>query len=133
MDSLKNLPSNKSFGFLFSFIFFIVFLYLYYLASLEELSYIFIFLSLLFLILSFIYPKIFYVLNVSWMIIAIVLSKIINPIVLGIIFYLLITPTALLGKMLGRDELKLKHRKADSYWIERKKRKIDLQSFINQF
>lgn len=67
------------------------------------------------------------------MIIAIVLSKIMNPIILGIIFYLLITPSALLGKIIGRDELKLKKRKTDSYWIERKKRKEDLQSFINQF
>lgn len=132
-DSLENLPPNKSFGLFFSLIFFIFFLYLYYIASLKGLSYISILLSLLFLTLSFIYPKIFYFLNVGWMIIAITLSKIMNPIILGIIFYLLITPTALLGKILGRDELKLKERKTESYWIERKKRKVDLQSFINQF
>lgn len=47
------------------------------------------------------------------------LSVIINPIVLGIIYFLLFTPTAIAMRLLNRDELSLSFGEKDSHWIKR--------------
>jgi hypothetical protein len=47
------------------------------------------------------------------------LGKIISPIILGVIFFGLITPYGIVMRMFGRDELNLKKIKNKSYWINR--------------
>ena len=53
------------------------------------------------------------------MIFGLLLGKLISPIVMGIIFFGLFTPTSLIMKMLKRDELRLKFEKKKTYWISR--------------
>lgn len=58
--------------------------------------------------------------NLAWMKFGILLHKITNPIIMGLIFFLAVTPTALIMRALGKDPLRRKFDpSAESYWIER--------------
>lgn len=58
--------------------------------------------------------------NRLWFLIGLALHKVVNPLVMAILFYLTVTPTALLMRLAGKDPLRLKFdRGAKSYWIER--------------
>lgn len=129
---LDNLPSNKSFGLLFSFIFLLGAIYFYFNYNIG-LFIILLLISLIFLFLSYFYSKILYYPNLIWMTLAVILSKIINPIVMSVIFYLIITPTGLVGRLIGRDELRLKKYKTDTYWKSRNSKFNKLKSFKEQF
>ena len=61
------------------------------------------------------------------------LGKVVSPIVLGIIFFGLLTPISLIAKLMGRDELKLKRSNTTSYWVEPIGANSDAESFKNQF
>ena len=61
------------------------------------------------------------------------LGKVVSPIVLGIIFFGLITPIALIARLMGRDELKLRRPKKSTYWSEPISSSSDVDSFKNQF
>ena len=134
MRSQKNIDiksNNKSFGLIFSIIFFvlsvIVFLYtkIYF-------SLFFIILSIYFLCAAYFFPNRLSLLNSIWFKFGIFLSKIINPIVLGFIFYFLLSPIAIFTRILGRDELSISKNniKKTSFWIIRKDIAIN---FKNQF
>ncbi|WP_440651109.1 SxtJ family membrane protein [Candidatus Pelagibacter sp. HIMB1495] len=112
------LPSNKKFGYFFSGVFFIVFVYFFYNKN-SSLSYIFGALTLFFLITSIINANLLLPLNKLWMRFGLLLSVIISPIILGIIFFGLVTPYGLIMSVFGRDELRLKKNKSKSYWIDR--------------
>jgi hypothetical protein len=60
------------------------------------------------------------------------LGKITNPLVMGILFFLFITPIAFVIRLLGRDELKLKSSTVKSYWIERSHNNLSTD-FTRQF
>ena len=70
--------------------------------------------------------------NFAWYKFGILLGKIVNPLVMGILFYLMISPVAILSRLFGRDELKIKESKKNSYWIDKKVEK-NLTSFKNQY
>jgi hypothetical protein len=78
-------------------------------------------------------PTVLSPLNRAWFLLGELLGKIISPLVLGAIFFLIITPTALIGRALGRDELRLKRTAKTSYWIDRKSASPRGDSFNNQF
>jgi hypothetical protein len=61
------------------------------------------------------------------------LGKIVSPIVLGLIFFVLITPAALITRLFGRDELKIKKRTVESYWVDRSTLGLESESFKNQY
>lgn len=71
--------------------------------------------------------------NKFWSLLGNEISKVISPIILGFIFFLLITPVAFVGRLLGRDELRIRKSNATSYWIEKEQLDLDIQSFKNQF
>ena len=58
-------------------------------------------------------------LNKSWMYFGLVLSRVVNPVILGVIFFGLITPIGILGKIAGRDELRIRAKQPSPEWIER--------------
>ena len=70
--------------------------------------------------------------NKLWIKFGLLLGMIISPIVLGILFFVLFTPTAIIMKLYGRDELRIKFKKSTSYWIVRENQ-INSDSFSNQF
>ena len=130
-DELK-LPSNRKFGLTFSFIFFVIFLY-FFLTSDFYLTYLFLFFSIIFLFFGIIFPKYLSKLNKAWMMLGLLLGKIVNPIVLGTIYFGLFTPIGLFRKIIGKDELKLRTKNINSYWQQREKVSINPESFKDQF
>ena len=127
MDDVK-ISSNRSFGI----VFFIVFILIafYPLINQGEIRIWSVFISILFLILGMINSKILTPLNKVWFKFGIFLGKIISPIVMGLIFFLVVTPIAVLMRMLKKDLLNLKFNKNNSYWIEKTDPKSSMK---NQF
>ena len=62
-----------------------------------------------------------------------ILGLIINPVVLGIIYFLVFTPTGLMMRLFKRDELRIKLKKRNSYWKLRSKRDVNIDLFKQQF
>jgi len=116
MDDIK-ISSNRSFGI----VFFIVFLLIafYPLIYSEEIRIWSLIVSLIFLILGLINSRILTPLNKLWFKFGILLGKIISPIIMGIIFFLVVTPIGLIMRFLGKDVLNLKFNANKSYWIEK--------------
>jgi hypothetical protein len=87
-----------------------------------------------FLFAGFIYPKGLRPLNMLWFRFGQLLHKVVNPLVMGLLFYLTVTPTALIMRALGKDPL---HRDfdtaADSYWIERDMSELEPETMRRQF
>jgi len=78
--------------------------------------------SLLFLILGILNSKILTPFKKIWFKLGVFLGNIISRIVMGFIFFLVVTPTGLLLKVFGKDLLKIKYnKKKNSYWIKREK------------
>ena len=127
MDNIK-IGSNRSFGI----VFFIVFLLIstYPLINQGELRIWSLLISLLFLILGIINSKVLSPLNKVWFKFGIFLGKIISPIIMGIIFFFVVTPIAFLMRILKKDLLNLKYNKNSSYWVEKTDPKSTMK---NQF
>jgi hypothetical protein len=90
-------------------------------------------LALISLVLSINKNRFLLVLYHYWMALGHLLGRIVSPIVLGLIFFVLITPVALLGRIAGRDPLRIKPRAISSYWINREPAGPAPDSFKNQF
>ena len=116
MNDVK-ISSNRSFGI----VFFVVFLILafYPLINNSDIRIWFLLISLIFLVLGLINSKILSPLNKLWYKFGILLGKIISPFIMGIIFYLVVTPIGLIMRLLGKDVLNLKYQNEKSYWIEK--------------
>ena len=117
MDEIK-LGSNRSFGI----VFFIVFVLIatYPLLNQEEIRIWSLIISFLFLFLGLLNSKILTPLNKLWFRFGLFLGKIISPIIMGVIFFLVVTPIGLLMRFFGKDVLNLKlNKKKSSYWIEK--------------
>ena len=127
MDDIK-ISSNRSFGI----VFFIVFLgiSLYPLTYSEEIRIWSSIISLIFLVLGLLNSKILTPLNRLWFKFGIFLGRIISPIIMALIFFLVVTPTGLIMKLLRKDLLNLKFNKSKSYWIEKNGPKSKMK---NQF
>ena len=127
MDDIK-LSSNRSFGI----VFFIVFILIafYPLINQGEVRTWSVLVSLFFLIFGVINSKILNPLNKIWFKFGIFLGKIISPIVMGLIFFLVVTPIGFLMRMLKKDLLNLKFNKNNSYWIKKTDSKSTMK---NQF
>ena len=125
------LPSNKKFGFFFTFVFAILAFYLLFIDSILWAQALAI-LAVLFFLITAIIPQVLLPLNKLWMRLGLLLGMIVSPIVLGIIFFGLVTPYGVVMRMFGRDELRLKFTKKSSHWISRSE-SIKSDSFKNQF
>jgi hypothetical protein len=132
MKNLKiELPSNKKFGFFFSFVFFIVSIYLF-INKVILTAYFLFALALIFLLITFFNAGALQNLNKLWMKFGLLLGRIVSPIILAIIFFLLITPYSLVMRFFGRDELRLKLRKRKSHWKYRNQM-LSQTNFTQQF
>lgn len=113
----QNKTSNRNFGITF-FIFFLI-LSLYPLIQDKNINYVFLFISIIFLFLSFLKPKVLKPLNKIWFKFGIFLGKFVSPIVMSLIFFLVITPTGLIMKVIGKNLLNLKNENKKTYWINK--------------
>ena len=109
--------SNKSFGI----VFFIVFLLIaiYPLINNGELRIWSLIVAIIFLILGLINSKVLTPLNKIWFKFGLLLGRVISPLIMSIIFFLVVTPTALIMRIIGKDLLSLKFNNKKSYWIEK--------------
>ena len=116
MDEIK-IGSNRSFGI----IFFVVFLLiaLYPLLKDSDLRIWSLLISFIFLALGLSNSNLLTPLNKLWFKFGIFLGKIISPLIMGLIFFAVVTPIGILMRMLGKDLLNLKYNKKKSYWIEK--------------
>ena len=128
MSNLQKLPSNRNFGIVFFIVFLIISFYpLIFDREITKWSLV---ISIIFLILGLLNSKILSPFNRLWFKFGIFLGRIISPIIMGIIFFLVVTPTGLLMKLLGKDVLNLKYNINKSYWIEKNGPKSKMK---NQF
>ena len=125
---IKNETTNKSFGIVF-FIFFLI-ISIYPLINHVEIRKWSLVLSVIFLALGLINSKILNPLNNMWFKFGILLGKIISPLVMGVIFFFIVTPISIIMKILGKDILSLKKNNKKSYWIEKSPIKSEMK---NQF
>jgi hypothetical protein len=128
----NHLPSNKKFGLFFSAIFVLIAVYVY-LKFRVEFAVFALTISTLFAIAAFLTPQILSPLNRLWFCLGLLLGKIVSPIVLALIFFVLITPVSLVTRLFGRDELKIKKRTVESYWVDRLPPGPPSESFKNQY
>jgi hypothetical protein len=125
------LPSNRKFGFFFTFVFVVVAAYFYFSDNVTW-TYVFITVATIFLLVTLIKSDALLPLNKLWMRFGLLIGLIVSPIVLGIIFFGMFTPIAMLMRLSGRDELRLKFSHKVSHWITRSE-PIKSESFKHQF
>ena len=125
--------NNITFGILFFIFFLIIGLYPAIAGERTDIKVWSIFLSLLFLIITIIKPNLFTFPNRRWIQFGILLGKIISPIIMFLVFFLIVTPTGNLIRIFGKDAMRLKktsNNNVNSYWINR----VDkFQSMREQF
>jgi hypothetical protein len=86
------------------------------------------------LLLAIIAPRSLAPLNRAWFRLGRILGKIVSPLVMGMIFFGVLTPVAVVTRLFGRDALRLKRREVNSYWIDRgQPGTVPAHSFKNQF
>ena len=90
-------------------------------------------LAALFAIFTVFAPKLLAPFNRLWFGFGMLLGKIVSPVVLGMIYFLLITPVSLVTRLWGRDVLLMKKRAVISYWIDRNPTGPAPASFKKQF
>jgi hypothetical protein len=127
MDDIK-ISSNRSFGIVFFIVFILI--AIYPLINNGELRIWSLILSFVFLILGLLNSKILYPLNKIWFKFGLLLGRIVSPLVMAIIFFLVVTPIGLLMRILNKDLLNLKFNKSKSYWIKKNEQKSKMK---NQF
>ncbi len=120
--------SSKSFGYLFFGIFLALAVWVY--VKNQNLNYWLIGTSTVFLVLTLIKSKLLDVLNDLWIKFGELLGKIIAPIIMSIVFFLIVTPIGLILKIVKKDLLKLKFNNDKSYWVEKSKK---IESMDKQF
>tara|TARA_B100000900_G_C20436405_1_gene657161 strand:- start:496 stop:894 length:399 start_codon:yes stop_codon:yes gene_type:complete len=125
------LPSNLKFGLFFSVIFFGLSIFFYFSLN-DNWFYFFSFLSCIFLLISLFRADILLPLNKLWMYFGALIGMVISPVIMGLIFFGIFTPLAILMRIFKRDELCLKFQKKKSYWIGRNF-KLNSKSFYHQF
>jgi|TARA_B110000467_G_scaffold119631_1_gene110837 hypothetical protein len=129
---LKNnnikIATNKSFGIIF-FIFFII-VSIFPLFKEENIRIWSLIIAVIFLILGLFNSKALTPLNKIWFKFGILLGSFVSPIVMGVVFFVIVTPTSLVMRALGKNLLNLKKGNKKTYWIERSKIKSKMK---NQF
>ena len=128
MKQKIKLPSNRNFGIVFSVVFLII--SLWPLLSQNDVRIWSLVISGIFLILGLINSKLLLPLNKIWFKFGILLGNFIAPIVMGIVYFMVVTPTGFIMRLLGKDLLNLKKNNKDTYWIDKDNSNNDLK---NQF
>ena len=126
---MKSRENNKGFGLLFFVVFLII--GLWPIINGDSPRIIFFIIALIFLILALVNSKILTPLNKAWVKFGELLGKIIAPIVMAGVYFIVLTPISIIVRLFGKDLLKVKFSdKSKSYWIKRDK---DLGSMDKQF
>ena len=123
-----NTSTNKSFGIVF-FLFFLI-VSIFPLFKDEDIRVWALIIAIIFLILGLLNSKVLTPFNKIWFKFGILLGNFVSPIVMGIVFFAIVTPTSIIMRLLGKNLLNLKRDNKKTYWIERSKIKSKMR---NQF
>ncbi|MDB4232885.1 SxtJ family membrane protein [Candidatus Pelagibacter sp.] len=124
MKEIK-LPTNRNFGSVFFLVFLII--SLFPLLKNENIRIWSIIIALVFLVLGLLNSKFLTPLNKIWFRFGIILGNFVSPIVMGIVFFTIVTPTSFIMRVLGKNLLNLKKGNKKTYWIERSKIKSKMK------
>ena len=116
MDEIK-ISSNRSFGIVFFVVFLII--SLFPIIKGNDLRIWSLILSVIFLVLGLINSNILSPLNKLWFKFGLLLGNFISPIVMGFVFFLVVTPIGLVMRLIGKDLLNLNKKNVKSYWIDK--------------
>ena len=128
MQTKIKLPTNRNFGIVFSVVFLLI--ALWPLLKQNDVRIWSLIISIIFLILGLLNSNILLPLNKFWLRFGILLGNIVAPIVMGIVYFLVVTPTGLIMRMLRKDLLNLKKNNKNTYWIDKDNSNSNLK---NQF
>ena len=128
MKNKIEIGSNRSFGIVFFFVFLII--GIFPIKNGENINYLLIAISIIFLFLGIINSKFLTPLNKIWFKFGIILGDVISPIIMGLIFFMVVTPTSFALKIFRKDILNLKKNNDKTYWIIKSKINSSLK---NQF
>ena len=117
--------SNKNFGIVFCIVFILI--ASYPLINNDPIRLWAILISIIFLILGLLNSKILSPLNLIWFKFGILLGKFISPLIMGIIFFLVVTPIGILMRLLRKDLLNLKFNNKKTYWIKNKPEQTNMK------
>ena len=120
--------SDKSFGILFFIVFLLIAIWpLFGDGSIRYWSLV---VAFIFFAIALLKQELLKPLNIAWIKLGEILGKVIAPIVMALVFFLILTPTSIIVRLFGKDLLKLKFSKDSSYWIKREK---NITSMDKQF
>ena len=115
----KSINSNKSFGILF---FIVFFLYgIWPILSSNEIRIWSLSMGIIFLILGLLNSKLLTPFHNLWLKLGTLLGRIVAPIIMFLVYFVFITPLAVIIRLFGKDLLRKKFNKSPSYWIKREK------------
>ena len=124
MKKIK-LPTNKNFGMVFSLVFLII--SLFPLLNNESIRIWSIIIAIVFLALGLLNSILLTPLNKIWFKFGIILGNFVSPIVMGMVFFAIVTPTSLIMRVFGKNLLNLKKENKKTYWIEKSKIKSKMK------
>ena len=91
-------------------------------------------LGALFLLAALTYPRVLHPFNIAWMRLGLLLNRVVSPVVMGVLFFGLLTPLATIMRLCGRDVLQRRFDSArESYWVRRDPPGPDGSTFPRQF
>ncbi len=117
---MDKISSNRSFGILFCIVFAII--AFWPILSGSPLRLWSLPISIIFLVLGLLNSKLLNPLNIVWIKFGEILGRIIAPIVMAIIYFIIVTPIGLFMRLIGKDLLNIKFSKINTYWIKREKK-----------
>ena len=117
---MEKISSNRSFGILFSIIFAVI--AFWPLKSLGEIRVWSLVVASIFLLLGLINSKLLYPLNFVWVKFGELIGKVVAPLVMALIFFIILTPIGLFLRLIGKDLLNIKLNNNKTYWIKRDKK-----------
>ncbi len=120
--------SNRSFGIVFFIVFLII--AIYPLLNDNSIRLWSLIIGIIFLILGIINSKVLTPFNILWIKFGLLLGKVVSPIIMGFVFFGVVTPISIIMKLLRKDLLYLKRNKKETYWLKKEENKSNMK---NQF
>ena len=127
-------PSERSFGITFAVVLALLGAFSYWHRGISTTFYVVLVLSAVFAIVTLTAPRLLRPLNLIWLKFGLLLHKVVNPVIMGILFFGIFAPIGIIMRAIGADLLRLKRKPAsETYWIVRRDESIADSSMKNQF
>lgn len=127
-------PSDRSFGITFAVVFALLAAFSYWHRGVSNTFYVTLAVSAVFAVVTLVAPRTLRSLNLIWLKFGLLLHKIVNPLIMGILFFGIFTPMGVVMRMFGVDFLRMKRKPVTkSYWIAKGDDAVPDSSMKNQF